>query len=216
MQNVKERERHTSPGPRPQPLAFHGKTLWVGCWDSSHLYAIDTATWSITDEVAAPGKPFGMTAFDGDLRVVLADEGDDRYFYRFTPGRGFDMESKAACPDLTGSHVASNGSTLYLLQMGNRRILALDASGSVTREIALPTRCAGIGFGANAFYMISADEEFEQLHLATLDLQASGTDIVPVASMPPEARALAFDGTAWWTSHREENEIVSFAIADPA
>ena len=60
--------------------------------------------------------------------------------------------------------------------------------------------------------MISTDDEFEQMHLAKLDLQASRPDIEQLAEMPAEARALAFDGAAMWTSLREANEIVSFSI----
>jgi hypothetical protein len=190
--------------------------LWAGCWDDSHLYAIDPATWSVLDKVAAPGKPFGIAAFGGDLRVVLADEGDDRYLYRFTPGRGFDLASKMPCPDLTGSHLASDGGELFLGQMANQRVLVLDASGSPTRAIKLPTRCAGIGFGLGGFHMISADEEFEELQLARLDLQSADPDMVPVAVMPSDARALAFNGDTWWTSLRELSEILSFSIGDGA
>ncbi len=216
MKSVRELERHVSPGGRPQPLAFHGQTLWVGCWDTSRLYAIDPKTWSVLDEVAAPGKPFGLASFAGALRVVISDGGkdDDRYFYRFVPGQGFDAESKSACPDFTGSHLTSDGDTLYLGQMHEQRILALDASGSVLRAIALPSRCGGFGFASGAFYMISSDEEFENLHLATLDVRLERPALATVAALPAEARGLAFDGTAWWTSHRESNEIVSFTTAD--
>jgi len=76
----------------------------------------------------------------------------------------------------------------------------------------LPTRCGGIGIGDGAFYMISADEDFDHLQLATLDVQQSTPNAVPVADLSPEARGLAFDGSAWWTSHREVNEIVSFKV----
>jgi hypothetical protein len=96
--------------------------------------------------------------------------------------------------------------------MANQRILRLDAQGSVLRELALPTRCAGIGFGAGGFFMISTDEEFERMYFASLDLRASQPDIAQLAEMPSESRGLAFDGTAWWTSQREANEIVSFAV----
>jgi sugar lactone lactonase YvrE len=213
MQTVKELQRHASPAGRPQPMAFHGETLWVGCWDTSRLYAIDTKTWSILDDVAVPGRPYGLASYGGAIRVVISSgEDDDRYFCQFIPGRGFDPESTTACPELTGSHLASDGRALYLTQMAYERILEFDADGSVAREIALPSRCAGIGFGAGAFYMISADEEFEDLRLATLDIQAGHPDLVPVAAMSAEARGLAFDGTAWWTCHREASEIASFTL----
>ncbi len=212
MQSVKELNRHPSPGPRPQPLAFHGKTLWVGAWDTDHLYAIDPTTWRVVDEVAAPGKPYGLAAMGDELRAVISiGEDDDRYFYRFVPGQGFDAESKTACPDFTGSHLASDGTTLYLGQMGLKRILAFDANGTVLREIALPTRCAGMGVRGGAFYIISADDEFEKLALGTLDITVSNPEVVPLASMSEQARGLAFDGEAWWTCYREASEIVSFS-----
>ena len=96
--------------------------------------------------------------------------------------------------------------------MGLRRILAFDEQGAIAREIALPTRCGGIGAHDGAFYMISADEEFDNLTLATLDVGLASPQAVPVATLNPEARALTFDGSAWWTSYREQNEIVSFEV----
>ncbi|MGH7728032.1 MAG: YncE family protein [Vulcanimicrobiaceae bacterium] len=211
MQNVKELERRPAPGGRPQPLTFLGRSLWVGSWDTCRVYAIDPQTWEVTAEVAAPGKPYGLAAIGDEMRVVVSigDE-DDRYLYRFVPGRGFDPDSKTPCPDLTGSHLASDGTTLYLGQMGFRRIVALDDHLSIVREIALPTRCVGMGFGPGAFYVISADEEFENLRLATLDLGVGHPDIAPRAAIPFDARSLAFSGSSWWTSHREAGEIVSF------
>ena len=99
MQSVRELERQPSPAPRPQPLAFYGKTLWMGSWDTNHLYAIDPHTWRVLEEVAAPGKPYGLAALGAELRVVVSiGEEDDRYLYRFVPGQGFDPESKTACP----------------------------------------------------------------------------------------------------------------------
>jgi hypothetical protein len=212
MQDVKELRRNPSPAGRPQPLAFYGKTLWMGSWDTDKLYAIDTQSWKVTDEVAAPGKPYGLTAFGDELRVVVSiGADDDRYLYRFVPGKGFDANSKMACPDFTGSHLASDGTTIYLGQMGLKRILALDEDGAIQREIALPTRCGGFGFGAGAFYMISTDEEWENVKFAKLDIAAAAPQAVPIAAIPFEgARALAYDGAAWWTSDREVNEIVVF------
>ena len=145
--------------------------------------------------------------------VVSIGDDDDRYLYRFDPERGFDPDSKTACPDFTGSHLAADGDTLYLCQQGKRRILALDASASVVREIALTTRCAGFAFGAGGeCFMISGDEEFENLAFARLDLRENTAADASLAKVPFDARALAFDGAQWWTSYREAGEIVSFAV----
>ncbi|HEY1883344.1 MAG TPA: hypothetical protein VGG51_09940 [Candidatus Cybelea sp.] len=213
MNDVRELVRKASPGGRPQPLAYRDKRLWVGAWDTDRIYAVDPATWKVVDEVEAPGRPYGMAVLGDEIRVVVSiGADDDRYFYRFVPGKGFDDASKTPCPDFTGSHLAAHNGTLYLLQMGLRRILAFDERGAIAREIPLPTRCGGIGVRDGDFYMISADEEFDNLTLATLDVGLPSPQAVPIAVLNPEARALTFDGKAWWTSYREQNEIVSFEI----
>ena len=213
MPTYKERSRHAAPAGRIQPMALLGTTLWAGSWETDKLYAIDAATWSVTAEITAPGRPYGLTAMGGELRVVISvGEEDDRYLYRFVPGEGFVHGSSTPCPELNGSHLASDGTTLYLCQATNRRIVELDAAGRIAREIALPTRCAGMGFGPDGFRFISADEDFDHLHFATLDLAQAAPQAGVVAEMPAEARSLVFDGTNWWTSLREEGTIVSFTV----
>jgi hypothetical protein len=95
--------------------------------------------------------------------------------------------------------------------MGNRRIVELNDASEVVREIPLPTRCGGMGFGAGGFYIISADDEWENLAFAKFDITASKPDLEPVAGIAFDgARSLAFDGSAWWTSDREVGQIVTF------
>ncbi len=212
MATYQERSRHAAPAGRVQPMALLGTTLWAGSWETDRLYAIDVATWAVTDEVAAPGRPYGLTAMAGELRVVISvGEEDDRYLYRFVPGQGF-VHGSTPCPELNGSHLASDGTALYLCQATNRRIVELDHKGGVAREIALPTRCAGMGFGPDGFRIISADDDFDHLSFATLDLAQPAPQIGAIAEMPAEARSLVFDGANWWTSLREEGAIVSFTV----
>ncbi len=213
MQNVKEQVRRTSPGSRPQPLAFDGASLWMGSWDTDHIYQIDPKNGAVLQEIAAPGKPYGLAMLGNELRVVVSiGADDDRYFYRFIPGTGFDLASKTACPDLTGSHLASDGELLYLAQMHYRRILIIGPDGSIQREVPLPSRIGGMGFRSGTLHVISADEEFENLHFATFNPQSEKPTITEVATMPFDARSLAFDGQVWWTSHREASQIVSFTV----
>jgi len=213
MQNVKEISRQPSPGGRPQPLAFYGGQLWVGSWETDKLYAIETKNWDVVDEIAAPGRPFGLAKFGDALAVVVALDDDDRYLFRFRPGRGFD--NKVACPEMTGSHLAADGSTLYLCQQGKRQILALDDRGVVQREIALASRCGGFAFdGSGNSFMLVADEEFESLEFARADLQQSPASTEPIATVPFDGRALTFDGSTWWTSDREEGQIVAFTAGE--
>ncbi len=214
LEVVKEVQRHASPGKRPQPLAFHEGQLWLGSWETNNLYAVDPRSWAVRKEVPAPGKPFGIASLGESLYVVISLDDDDRYLFRFDPAQGFDLGSKTACPDFTGSHLAANEGKLYLCQQGLRRILVMDRGATVEREIALPTRIGGFNFGPDAKgFILSGDEEWENLKLAQIDLRESAPPVGEiVAGVPFDARGLAFDGTAWWSCEREASEIVSFTV----
>lgn len=211
-QRITEVTRRPSPAPRIQPITLHEGLLWMGSWETDHLYGVDPQTWAVKKDVAAPGRPYGIAPLDGTLHVVVSDGGDDddRYLFRFDPGRGFDLASQTPCPDMTGSHLASDGKQLFLGQMHNRRIVTLDAQSQITSEIPLPTRCGGFGFGPDgALYMISADEEFEKLELATLDLDGKMNVLAPIDF---GGRSLLYDGSVWYTSDREAGFVVSFTL----
>jgi hypothetical protein len=211
MQDIKEINRQPAPAGRPQPLAFLNGRLWIGSWDTDKIYAVDTKDWDVVDEVAAPGRPYGLARHGDALSVVVSLDDDDRYLFRFAPGRGFD--GKTACPDVTGSHLASDGKTLYLCQQGKRRILALDDQGKATREIALPERCGGFAFDASGrSFMIAADEEFEKLEFAPIDLSQSTPKLDPIARVTFDGRGLTFGENEWWSSNRDEGEIVAFTV----
>ncbi|MFN2528170.1 MAG: hypothetical protein ABR584_05580 [Candidatus Baltobacteraceae bacterium] len=188
--------------------------MWIGSWDTEKIYEIDPKTGVARNEFAAPGKPFGLAAFEDGLRVVVSDNGeaDDRYLYHFAPDTGFDLTSKIACPDLTGSHLAAHGSDLYLAQLHNRRILVLATDASVKREISLPSQIAGMAFRDGKLFVIAADDEFEDLRFAALIGDPGKPQLEEIAKLPSVARCLASDGEVWWTAHREDNEIVSFTV----
>jgi hypothetical protein len=94
--------------------------------------------------------------------------------------------------------------------MHNRRIVTLDAQMQVSSEIPLPSRCGGFGFGpGGTLYMIAADDEFENLELATLERNGTMTVLAPIDF---GARSLLYDGSAWYTSDREAGFIVSFTL----
>lgn len=211
MQSVTERPRQASPAGHPQPLAALGETLYVGAWDTNAIYPVDTSSWAAGPAIAAPGKPYGMAVLDGTIRVVVSiGEDDDRYLYSYLPEKGFDPNG-IALPDLSGSHLASDGTVLYLLQMGNRKIVTLDGSGTAKAEHPLPVRLAGIGYANGTLYGIAGDEEFENLHFASVDLSGTDAVVTPIAAMDDESRALTFDGKAWWTSYRDLDTIGAFA-----
>ena len=185
----------------------------MGSWDTHRVYAIDPQSWTVRQEIEAPGRPYGLTAVGNELRAVIAHgEEEDRFLYRLDPQTGFDLNSKTACPDFTGSYLAASGDTLYLGQMGFHRIVVLGPDASIQREIELPTpRCAGLGFGPGGLlYLTAADEEFENLRFGRFDITQNEPAFEEIGPLPEEARSLAFDGSRWWTSLRDANEIASF------
>ncbi|MBV9699265.1 MAG: hypothetical protein JO078_03975 [Candidatus Eremiobacteraeota bacterium] len=211
MQATLELTRRPSPANRPFGLAKFQGNLWMGSWDTDRVYVLDPQSLEVTKEIEAPGRPYGIAPLGGELVAVIAHgEEDDRYLYRIRDG-AFDVASKTACQDMTGSFLTARDSALYLGQMHNRRILEMSSDYAIRREIALPTRCAGFAFGPDArFYMISADDEFENLAFGTLDVAQNRPQFERIASLPDEARYLLHDDTTWWTSLRDANEIATF------
>ncbi len=212
MQRTQELNRRPSPAAQPHPLAYLGGMLWMASRDTERVYAIDPQTWAVRKEFETPSKAYGITAFGDELRVVIGHgEEDDRYLYRLLPESGFDLESKTACPDFTGSYLAADGSTIYLGQLHYQRIVVLKPDATIERTIDLGTRFAGLAFGPGGrLYMVSADEEFENLNFGTLDISQSEPRFEGIRSLPDAARSIAYDGARWWTCLRDENEIASF------
>jgi hypothetical protein len=213
MQEIAEILRLPSPAPKPLGLAFDGGTLWMASRETHRLYAIDAAAWTAREEAEAPGGPFGMTVAGDELRVVvgIGEKDHDRYIYRFIPGHGF-KNDRIACPDLTGAHLAFDGDVLFLSQASYRKILALDGQGNVTGEIALERVPLGMTLYEGRFHLITSNEEFENLQLTIVDARAGEARVETLASIPFDARGLTFDGSRYWTSHRDNNEIVAFTV----
>lgn len=212
MKDISEHLRLPSPAPKPLGVAFDGGTLWMASRETHGLYAIDAASWTVRDEAQAPGGPFGMAVVGDELRVVvgIGENDHDRYVYRFIPGHGFKSD-RLACPDLTGAHVAFDGDVLFLSQASYRKILALDAQGNPTREIPLDRIPLGMTIVEGRFYLITSDDEFENLEFTVVDARGESPRTETQAAIPFDARGLTFDGSRFWTSHRDENQIVSFS-----
>ena len=213
MQTTLELNRRASPANRPFGLAKFKGDLWMGSWETDGVYAMDPQNLHVREEIQAPGRPYGIALVGDELRVVVAHgEDDDRYLYRLRDD-GFDLSSKTPCPDLTGSFMTARGSTIYLGQRHYRRILEMDSDYAIRREIALPTRCAGFAFGPDGrFYMISADDDFDNLNFGTLDVAQDRPQFKVIQPLTNEARYLLHDGSTWWTSLRDANELATFTI----
>ncbi|HYL27277.1 MAG TPA: hypothetical protein VEW74_05540, partial [Candidatus Nitrosotalea sp.] len=182
----------------------------MGSIETDRLYALNPLQWTVIEEERVPGKPWGMTVLGDELRVVCGiGEEDDRVIKRFVPGHGFKTQDAIECPDATGSQLSYDGTLLYLSQWYNRRILGLDERGNVVRQIDVPHQICGQCFVDGGFYLVTTDDEERNEYFLTRISFNGERKSEDLARIPFAARALAFDGTRFWTNHREANQIVA-------
>jgi hypothetical protein len=213
MKDIKELKRRDSPAPRPQSLAWDGTTLWMGSIETRHVYAINPATWKVGWEVEAPGKPFGMTVVNGELRVICGETADDhRIIRRCLLGHGFDRKFGIPCPDDCGSQLGWDGQRLHVSQWYPKKVIALGGDGQVERVLDVPHGICGQVWVDGLIYLLTTDaEETQDYFLTRVDPRPATTKFEDLVRIPFPARGLAFDGKRFWTNHREKHQIVSFA-----
>lgn len=213
LSEIQEIARYATPGPEPLGIAFHEGALWISSREAHRLYALDRARWSILEDVATPGAPFGIAVGSDGFRLVIGygHDDDDRYIFRFVPGRGFDRNG-IACPDLSGVHLAFAGDTLYLSQAHNKRVLALSSDGTILRDIPLGRRPVGMTTVEGRFYFTTVDDAWQTPQFATLNINDETPHLTALAWLPFGGRALAFDGSRFWTGDRRQGEIVAFTL----
>ncbi|MBI2815171.1 MAG: hypothetical protein HYX71_12910 [Opitutae bacterium] len=216
MKDVQELQRRASPAPKPQSLAWDGATLWMGSIGTQRLYALNPATWTVGWETAAPGNPWGMASVGTELRVICGEtDEDNRVIRRCVPGQGFDPGFRIPCPDLTGAQLGWDGQRLTVSQWYPKKLLTLGAGGKVERVIQVPHGICGQVVVDGCFYLVTTDaEETAEYWLTRVDPRPATPRIDDLARIPFQARALAFDGKNFWTNHRAQNQIVSFARPD--
>jgi hypothetical protein len=216
VENVTEILRLPSPAPKPQSLASDGTTLWIGSRETCRIYAIDRATWSARDEVEAPGVPWGMTVTGDELRVIYGEgPDDDRVVRRYVPGHEFTTTGGFRAPDGTGSQLGWDGDVLYISQWYNKRILGVDATGTVLSTAEVPHGICGQVVVQGRFYLVTTDDEENGPYwLTRVDARGDTPVCDDLAIIPFPARALTFDGEHFWTNHREADQIVAFTRPD--
>lgn len=216
LKTITEVMRMPSPAPRPQALAADGDVLWMGSLETCRLYAIDIAHWTVREESKVPGKPYGATVMGDEVRVLVSEGEDDRRIIRrYISGHGFKSEGTIACPDDTGSQLAFDGDRLYVSQWYNKKILSLDGSGKVGSVIDTPYGVCGQVIVGGVFYVLGTDdEETDRYVLTRIDARNGSPKTEDIAHVNFQGRALAFDGSRFWSNHREKHEIVAFTVED--
>lgn len=214
LAEIHEEERFASPTVTPQALAWHGGKLWMGSRDERRVYAIEPRTWKVTEELEAPGIPWAAVSVGDSLRFTIGEGAeDDRYIWRFVPGRGFSEEGKIACPDFTGSYVSFDGAHLYLSQWYKGRVLQLDDRGDVLRTIEVGEEICGHTFRDGMLYVIRGTEQNgEHWRIVRVDPREETPQIEELARVPFASRSLTWDGERFWSNFRANNETIAFTL----
>ena len=216
MKNVVELARLQSPFPKPQALFADGATLWFSSRLTRKCYAVDRATLRVTWESVVPGDDtvWGLTKHADALYAVCGVDKadvDERRIRRLVPGQGFDAAFSVACPDGMGSHLSHDGRTLWLSQWYPQKLVSIGTDGKAGRVIKLPRQVVGHCFARGAFWLATTtDEESDEYFVERCD-PTSG-ECVMLGRLGFSARGLAFDGTDFWTNHRDADRIVRFAL----
>ena len=167
------------------------------------------------EETEAPGTPWAAVSVGDALWFTLGEGAeDDRYLRRFEVGRGF-FEERIACPDFTGSYLSCHAKDLYLSQWYKHRILKLDGSGNIVREIAVGAEISGHAFVDGSIYVLRGTEQNGgDWRLARLNPREAVPQVKELARVPFQCRSLAYDGQRFWTNYREAGQIICFERPD--
>jgi hypothetical protein len=216
MKSITELQRRPAPMPKPQAIFVDGGTLWLSSRATKKFYAVDRATLGITWESAVPNGDtvWGATKWGEDVYVVCgvdAVDVDARRICRVRPGVGFDPAFSLPCPDGMGSHISHDGTSLVLSQWYPQKLISIGAYGQPGRVLRAPHPIVGHCYAQGAFYLATTTNE-ESAHDYFIErLDPATWKCETLARLGFSARGLAFDGTNFWTNHRDQNEIVAFA-----
>ena len=214
LPRIIEERRLASPATTPQALAWDGrnKTLWMGSRDLRRIYVIDPENGTVLQKQEAPGIPWAAVVLNGELRFTIGEGADDdRYIYRYTAEDGF--SKMFACPEFTGSYLSFDGNNLYMSQWYKKRVLKFDDAGKVIREIDVGAEICGHTFVNGSLYVLRGQEKpHEDWRIARLNLQEETPAVEDIATVPFEARSLAFDGQRFWSNYRAQDAIISFTL----
>jgi hypothetical protein len=210
LKPIVEDERLVSVSREPHAVATDGRAVWISSRVTRRVDVMERDGWRKTGELEPPGMPWGMTYALGEVVMTCGEGGDDtRRIRRYRSG--VLLDGFIPCPGDTGSHLGFVNGELVLGQWYNQKLLMLSDDGSVARSYDTPHQVCGVAIVDGAACILGTDEEEEgAYYLSRLDL-ASGQSR-DLALVPFRARGLAWDGSRFWTNHREADRTVTFTL----
>lgn len=213
LASIVELNRFPAFSAQPHAIASDGEHLYVSSRGTRCIDVIARDAFVKLEVIEPPGMPWGMT-FGHDTLLMTCGETDDdlRRIRRYVPGTGF-VEGFVACPDDTGSHLATYRDRVLLGQWYNKLLLLLDDDGRVITSYGTPHGIAGVSVvDGIACVLGTDDEDHGEYWISRIDLANPSVPAQDVAHVSFHARGLAWDGKQWWTNHREGDRIVAFVL----
>jgi hypothetical protein len=211
LKPIVEVERYAATSPEPHSIGLDRTRAYVASRATRKIDIIDRASWKKVGELDPPGMPWGMT-FSGGALVMTCGETDEDYrrIRRYVPDEGW-AKSFVGCPDDTGSHLALYGGRVLLGQWYNQKLLLIDHGGAVSRSYDTPHGVAGVAIvGEIAVVLGTDEEEHGEYYISRIDLSNGASE--DIATVPFRGRGLAFDGSRFWSNHREADGVVVFTL----
>src|SRR5690242_18655516 len=210
MKTVLEIERKQATCKEPHAVATDGRTLWVSSRATYRVDVVDRATWRKVDELQPPAMAWGMTYARGEVLMTCGDpDTENRRIVTYRDG--VLTGTPVVCPDGTGSHLSFDGRHVLLGQWYLKKVHALGADGAVVRTYEAPHEVCGLAAKDGELLLLGTDDESTtEYFISAIDLGTGASR--DVASVPFRARGLAWDGSSFWTNHREADQTVRFAL----
>jgi hypothetical protein len=208
-----EQTRIAAPGPAPMALAYENGNLWVGSAKDWTVRGMRIADGAVFAEAKAPAKPYGGVLVENAFRVIVGDADDNRAIRDYPLGQTFAADS-VRCPNDTGNFLAHDGTSLYVSQRFDKRLVEVDAHGTPRRTMAMPRQVVGLTIVGPVCYLLTTDgsSDDSDIRVARMQLSDGPGSIIEIARVPFGARSLVYDGAHFWTSWRERDLIVAFAL----
>ena len=198
---IKELLRLPLPAPLPLGLACDGDTLWMASRETHRVYAIDSKRWTVGEEAQAdPAVRSGWTMVRRPRGAARRDWTRRKAITTATSTASFPVTDSRAIASPARISSPARTSLLTATRFSYRRHRIARFSHSTGRVISCarsPSKPTPVGMtiaGAASSYSVTGDEEFENLELWKVDAHTETPQITVLASIPFDARGLAYDG----------------------
>lgn len=212
LPEIIEVRRTPTPLPQPQGLAVGPAHLYISFRDVPRIYTFDRDRSTLEAFCDIADTAWGMVAARDRVHAVIGSPLDDARSIHAFDEDGVEAAPPIACPDGTGSYLASDRTNLFLSQWYAQQIYRLHADGSFARIASTQRGVCGIASVGKALAVLNTEDEESEEYFITMVDPDGDRGQVDVARVPFRVRSLVWTGKTFLTSHRERGEVLEFSV----